>query len=210
MTPAPIVVWRHPKKRHAQSPLVLALHGRGADEYDLLDLADRLPARFAFASVRAPVALPEGGYTWFESRGVAQPIPRSLVESVARLRDWLEESGTSSYHGPVLLLGFSAGMMMAGAMLLAEPTRYAGAVLLSGAFAFETSIAAAPQRLAGVPIFYGSGALDAVIPHDLVTRTTTYLRERSGARVTLREYPIAHSISRDELADIATWLDDVV
>lgn len=204
------VIWRHPKKRHAQSPLVLLLHGRGADETDLIDIADRLPVRCAFASVRAPVALPEGGYTWFESRGVAQPISRSLCESVAAMRDWIEEVGTSNYHGPVILLGFSAGMMMAGALLLEEPTLYAGAVLLSGALAFDTTIAVAPGRFTAVPIFYGSGMLDDVIPHDLVARTATYLREKSGATLTAREYPIAHTISNPELADIAAWLEDVV
>lgn len=203
------VLWRHPKKRHAQSPLVLLLHGRGADERDLLDIADRMPPRFAFASVRAPVALPEGGYTWFQSRGVAQPIARSLRDSVTAMRDWLEEIGTSDYHGPVLLLGFSAGMMMAGGMLLDDPTSFAGAVLLSGAFAFDTTIAVAPERLAGLPVFYGCGLLDDVIPQDLAARTATYLRERSGARLTAREYPIGHGISNPELADIAAWLDDV-
>lgn len=205
----PNVVWRHPKNRHAQSPLVLLLHGRGADEYDLIGLADRLPQRFAFASVRAPVALPEGGYTWFESRGVAQPIPRSLVESVASMRDWIEEVGTSNYHGPLVLLGFSAGMMMAGALLLDEPTRYAGAVLLSGALAFDTTIAVAPDRLRDVPVFHGTGLLDTVIPHDLVTRTATYLRERSGARLTSAEYPIAHGISNREIAEIGAWLETI-
>ncbi len=203
------VVWRHPKKRHAKTTLVLLLHGRGADEYDLIDIADRMPPRFAFASLRAPVALPDGGFTWFESRGAGQPILPSLRASVTDLRDWIEEVGTSDYHGPVVLFGFSAGMMMAGALLLDEPARYAGAVLLSGAFAFDTASAVAPERLAGVPVFYGSGLFDDVIPHDLVTRTAAYLAERSGALLTLREYPIGHGISGPELADIAAWLGDV-
>lgn len=206
----PTVVWRHPKKRHAQAPLVLFLHGRGADEYDLLDLADGLPSRCAFASIRAPVPLPQGGYTWFESRGVAQPIGRSLHASVADLRAWIEEAGTSTYHGPLVLLGFSAGMMMAGAMILAEPTLYAGAVLLSGALAFDGTLAVAPRRLAGLPVFYGAGLLDEVIPGDLALRSAVYLREQSGATLTMREYPIGHTISRAEISDIATWLDDVV
>ncbi|GAC1301071.1 MAG: hypothetical protein NVSMB19_08750 [Vulcanimicrobiaceae bacterium] len=206
----PIAVWRHPKKRHAQTPLVLLLHGRGADEYDLIDVASRMPSRFAFASVRAPVALAEGGYTWFESRGVAQPIARSLRESVATMRHWIETIATSDYHGPLLLFGFSAGMMMAGALLLDEPTSYAGAVLLSGALAFETPVPAAPERLAGLPVFYGSGLLDEVIPPELAARTETYLRERSGARLTARAYRNGHGITNAELGDIAAWLDDVV
>ncbi|GAC1307348.1 MAG: hypothetical protein NVSMB21_11200 [Vulcanimicrobiaceae bacterium] len=123
------------------------------------------------------------------------------------MRDWIEACGTSTYHGPLVLLGFSAGMMMAGALLHDEPTRYAGAVLLSGAL--DDAALGSPGALASVPIFYGSGALDAVIPHDLATRTLAHLRG-SGAPVTVREYPIGHSISNAELADIGAWLDATV
>ena len=96
---------------------------------------------------------------------------------------------------------------MAGALLLDDPHRFAGAVLLSGALAFDAPIAVTPQRLAGLPVFYGYGSLDDVIPAELATRTLSYLRDKSGAILTLREYRHAHSISRGEIADIKTWLE---
>ena len=46
---------------------------------------------------------------------------------------------------------------MAGALLLDEPQRFAGAVLLSGALPFDCGIAADPGRLQGIPVFYGRG-----------------------------------------------------
>lgn len=197
----PVVVWRRPPKSGRATPLVVFLHGRGADEHDLIDLADRLPRSFTYASVRAPVALPEGGFTWFENTGPARPIPASVRQSVAHLRAWLDATTSA----PCYLFGFSAGMMMAAALVLDDPARYSGAVLLSGAIVFDTGIATTAQRLAGLPVFYGRGTLDTVIPPDLVRRTLAYLKDQSGATLTLREYPHEHTISNREMADIAAW-----
>ena len=204
----PIVVWRHPSKRGPLTPLVVLLHGRGADEHDLIDVADALPPAYAYASVRAPVALPIGGYTWYESRDAGRPSPGSLRAAIAYVRGWLDGPQTAAYNRErTYLLGFSAGMMMAGALLLDDPARFAGAVLLSGAFAFDGDVAVAPQRLAGKPVFYGYGEFDDVIPPERAARTATYLRERSGAALVERGYPHAHAISDRELRDIRDWLE---
>ena len=42
----PTVVWRRPAKSGPRTPLVIFLHGRGADEHDLIDLAAELPKPF--------------------------------------------------------------------------------------------------------------------------------------------------------------------
>ncbi len=203
-----IVAWRRPAKRGPQTPLVLLLHGRGADEHDLIDVADVLPPAFAYASVRAPVALPGGGYNWFEDRGVARPVTRSLRGAIDGLRAWLDAPETAAYNRErTYVLGFSAGMMMGGALLLDDPDRFAGAVLLSGAIAFDADVDVAPQRLAGKPIFYGYGTFDDVIPADRVDRSVRYLREQSGAVLTERSYPHGHGISDRELADIREFLE---
>lgn len=204
----PTVVWRRPAKRGASTPLVILLHGRGADENDLIDLAAELPRGFAYASVRGPLELPEGGYRWFEDRGVARPIAKSLAAAVAHVRAWTDGPATAEYdRARTYLLGFSAGMMTAGALLLDEPARFAGAVLLSGALALDTG-AATPGRLSGVPVFLAHGTADTMIPSDLVQSTQRYLRERSGADLTARTYPCGHSIVRREIGDIAAWFDE--
>jgi phospholipase/carboxylesterase len=201
----PIVVWRRPAKRGPATPLVVLLHGRGADEHDLIDLAGELPRSYAYASLRGPLALPEGGYRWFEDRGVARPIGKSLRAAVAGVRAWVDGPQTAEYDRTrTYLLGFSAGMMLAGALILDEPSRFAGAVLLSGAIALDTGDAT-PQRLAGLPVFFAHGTADTMIPADLVRSTQRYLSEQSGAELTERSYPHEHSISRREIQDIAAW-----
>ena len=183
-----VVVWRRPPKSGTRTPLVIFLHGRGADENDLIDISERLPRAFAYASVRAPVPLEWGGYTWFENRTPPRPPATASVRaSVAAFRRWLDDPA------------------MAGALVIDDPKRFAGAVLLSGALALDGIAEAVPGRLSGMPVFYGRGTEDTVIPAPLVAQTESYLRERSGADLTLREYPIEHAISNRELDDIADW-----
>jgi phospholipase/carboxylesterase len=203
---APVVVWRLPARRGPATPLVIFLHGRGADENDLIDLAAMLPRTFAYASLRGPLAMPDGGFCWFESRAVARPGGKNLKNAVAGVRAWVDGPDFAGYaHSRTYLFGFSQGMMIAGALLLDDPARFAGGVLLSGAVALDVS-PATPGRLANIPIFLAHGLADAVIPADLVLQTKRYLRERSGAMLTERTYPRDHSIARREIDDIAAWL----
>jgi phospholipase/carboxylesterase len=199
-----IAVWRRASNAGAYTPLVLVLHGRGADEYDLAPVVERLPRTSTYASLRGLVAVKDGGYTWFENRAVAQPIGKSVRASVAAVRAWLDDAVPAP--APVYLLGFSAGMMMAGALALSDPARFAGAVLLSGALPLAAGIPADAGRLKGFPVFYGLGSRDDVIPAALTVETQAYLREYSGADLTVREYPHAHAITLPEIHDIAAWL----
>jgi phospholipase/carboxylesterase len=200
------VVWHRPTRSGATTPLIVLLHGRGADEHDLADLAPKLAPAAAFASLRAPVALEGGGYTWFRDRGVARPVAASMRESIDYVRGWLAGPTAAAFaRDRTYLLGFSAGMMMAGALLLDDPTRFAGAVLLSGAIALDADENATPDRLAGIPIFAAHGTLDDVIPAHLVEQTMRYLTDRSGATLDRRTYPRGHAIAQSECNDIAKW-----
>jgi len=201
-----IAVWRRPAKSGAYTPLVVLLHGRGADEGDLVPIVDRLPRGFAYASIRGPVDVEGGGFTWFENRGAARPTAAGVRASVSAVRMWLDDAAPRA--AACYLLGFSAGMMMAGALLLDDPQRFAGAILLSGALTFDSGIPAEPGRLRGLPVFYGRGTLDDVIPAALVKQSEQYLRERSGADLTVHEYAHGHSISMHEIRDVAAWLSD--
>ena len=62
--PAPVVLWSKPEEARAGKPLLVMLHGYGANEQDLFGLADMLPEEFAVASVRAPLVSGQG-FSWF-------------------------------------------------------------------------------------------------------------------------------------------------
>jgi phospholipase/carboxylesterase len=123
------------------------------------------------------------------------------------LQRWLDTlSAGRADPQRIYLMGFSAGMAMASALLFDQPARYSGAILLSGALPFDTDLSITKGRLTDVDVFYAHGSFDTVIPADLVDRTASYLTERSGARLDARTYPIAHEISTAELTDITRWL----
>lgn len=212
ITQTPVVRWRKAQRAdEKRPPLLVLLHGRGADEHDLFALTPAIDSRFAVASVRAPLPTDEGGYTWSESRTSGRYIGTSLRASLTWFAGWLD-SLTNGRPEPqdVYLLGFSAGMAMASALLLDRPARYAGAILLSGALPFDTDLSITKGRLAGIPVFHGHGSFDRMIPPDLVARSAKYLSESSGARLETRAYPIAHEIGDAEVRDINAWLTQAV
>lgn len=204
----PVVRWR--KAQAAQGrrpPLLVLLHGRGADESDLFTLAPTIDSSFAVAAVRAPLPTDEGGYTWSESRSPGRYSGESLRASLTWFKTWLDSLSTQRLEPQeIYLLGFSAGMAMASALILDDPARYSAAVLLSGTLPFDTDLSITKNRLGNIPIFHGHGSFDRMIPADLVSRSTKYLSEASGAVVQSRRYPIAHEISAAEMDDINAWL----
>jgi phospholipase/carboxylesterase len=199
--PEPVVAWSSPDDR--AKPLVVLLHGRGADEADILRLADQLPAGPSYAAVRAPIG-EGGGYAWFENRGIGRPVAESLTETTAWFRGWLND--VAPQGRPVVLVGFSGGAAFAGGLVLSEPQRFAGAAILYGTLPFDAGVPVTPARLAGVPVFVAQGETDTVIPRELLDRTWRYLLGDSGAPTYARRDPGGHGITADTAAELGGWI----
>jgi phospholipase/carboxylesterase len=192
-------------------PLVVLLHGIGADEHDLLPLASRLDPRLAVASLRAPHDYVVG-YAWFpiafHPDGTVVPDVLAARAALADLTRWLGEapSRLGTDPGRTFLLGFSQGAMMSLGALLTVPERLAGVVALSGRFAPALLEATAPpDAVARVPLLVAHGRLDDVLP----VEHGRAIRQAFGERVadfTYREFPIGHEISPEEMALVADWI----
>ena len=187
--------------------LVIALHGRGASEESMAGLAPYLPEEFDLVALRAPIA-EGGGYAWFANRGIGRPIAESIAESVRAIEEWIDAH--ASRYRRIVLVGFSGGTAMAGGLILADRSRYAGAVLLSGTLPWDDGFATDPGVLAGFPVFWGADPADEVIPVELMARSASWLAAESGANLTARQYPgTGHGISLDELRDVEEFLQRV-
>ncbi|AEG43000.1 alpha/beta hydrolase [Isoptericola variabilis] len=198
---APTVAWHAPDD--PARPLVVLLHGRGADETSILGLADHLPAGPSYAAVRAPIA--EGaGYAWFANRGIGRPVAESLARTMAWFRAWLD--GVAPAGRPVVLVGFSGGAAFAGGLLLSTPERFAGAAILYGTLPFDAGVPVTPARLAGVPVFVAQGDADTVIPRELLDRTWDYLLGDAGAPPYARRDPGGHGLTAGTLAELGGWV----
>ncbi|QIX28337.1 phospholipase [Nocardioides sp. JQ2195] len=185
------------------APLVVLLHGRGADESSILALSEQLPEGPAYAAVRAPIA-EGGGYAWFENRGIGRPVEESLSEVIAWFRTWLDE--VAPQGRTVIPVGFSGGAAFAGGLVLSDPKRFSGVAILNGTLPFDAGVPVDVARLAGLPVFVVQGEQDHVIPAELMGRTWDYLTGDSGASTLARRDPDGHTISHETANDLADWI----
>src|SRR5687767_7914083 len=79
-----------PDDHNTRHPTLLALHGRGSDEGDLLGVAPYLDDRLQWLSARAPLPL-EGGFEWYRPPMSGAPKAEFFEESLAALERFLTE-----------------------------------------------------------------------------------------------------------------------
>ena len=205
---------------------VIWLHGLGADGHDFepivpeLGLPDTLPLRFVFphAPIR-PVTI-NGGMemrAWYDILSLdaeGRSEESSVRESAAYLLQLIEGEIERGFEPErIVLAGFSQGgavVMHAG---LRYPTPVAGLMLLStyipvpGAFAAEVADSATSQPRS-VPIFMAHGSFDPMLPLAL-GRDSADIVESAGFTIDWREYPMAHGVCPQEIADIRAFLLEV-
>jgi phospholipase/carboxylesterase len=193
-------------------PAVFVLHGRGADEEDLLSVAGELPAELHVVSLRAPDRL-MGGYTWYELDLSAGGLHRSQPDPAdfRRSLDLISESIDAAVEryglddDRVGLLGFSQGAITGLSLLIENPGRFAWVVALHGYLAESHADRDAPG-VEGKPVFVGAGAADEVIPARRGEAAATRLREL-GADVSFEVYDAPHGIGPEELRDVVAFVE---
>jgi phospholipase/carboxylesterase len=196
------VMWSAPERERAGRPLLVLLHGYASHEGDLFQLSPRLPLGPVIASVRAPLA-ENNGWAWFSflSRGISDPSIDEVDEATSALIAWLDGLDFTS----VSLLGFSQGAVVALQALRRQPERFRSVVALSGFVAAGDSAGDELLAEGRPPVFWGRGTLDRVIPSAAIERTESWLPPHSTATIRIYEN-LAHSLSTDELTDIAEFL----
>ncbi|MFB6138066.1 MAG: alpha/beta hydrolase [Halobacteriaceae archaeon] len=194
------------------APAAIVLHGRGADETDLLRPAAELPDDLHVVSLRAPTPLGPG-YTWYEldlSAGgleKSQPDPEDFAES-RRLIDESVDAAVERYDlDPARLgiFGFSQGGIVGMASVLERPERYRWVAALHS-YLPESHHDVSEFAASGRAAFVGAGEADEVIPASR-SRLAAETLESAGLDVTFRTYPTGHGIGRDELADVVEWVE---
>jgi phospholipase/carboxylesterase len=203
MVDAALVQWTRPAAERVGTPLVVALHGVGSHEHDLLGLAPSLPPAWTLAALRAPD--PWGrGFSWYPLSMPGSPDPAAVDASAAAVLAWVDSVAADPPR--IGLLGFSQGGSMALQLLRARPEAFAFAVSLSG-FVAPGLDDARDERVAAVRprVFLGHGDADTVIPAEATARTSAWAAAHTA--VTDRTYPgLPHAVSAAELADVAAFI----
>ncbi|MCR2813789.1 alpha/beta hydrolase-fold protein [Microbacterium sp. zg.Y1090] len=198
------VRWSAPPAERAGRPLLVMLHGYGADEHDLFAFAPHLPADFVVAAVRAPLLppFPTPGYSWYPIEGLQSRRPEDVTAAAERLVQWLDAETDAASVG---LLGFSQGASVALQAMRLQPDLVSFAVNLSGYVAPGALPGDAHLAELRPPVFWGRGTHDDVIPLAQIEHTVQWLPEHVD--LSGRVYTgLAHSVSQEELDDVVTFL----
>jgi phospholipase/carboxylesterase len=190
------------------------MHGRGADEFDLLPLLDALdPGRRLVGIVpRAPLALPPGGFHWYVSRRVGYPDRETFLAAYATLERFTAAlpATLGVPWSQTVIGGFSMGAVMSYALALGSGRGTpAGVLAFSG---FIPSVEGFELHWSwgrGLPVAIGHGTRDPVIPVEF-GREARQTWEKAGARVVYRESPMVHAIDPLFVRELQGWLSEVV
>ena len=180
------------------SSAIIAIHGRGADAADIINLAGEVAPTGVV--ILAPNAV---GQTWYPYRFI-EPIERnepyltSALSLIDRLFARLEESDIPADR--VALLGFSQGACLALEYAARNARRYGAVIGYSGGLIGPLGMSFDyPGSLDGTPVFLGCSDVDAHIPVSRVEETADVMG-RLGAAVDLRIYSgMGHTVNQDEI-----------
>jgi phospholipase/carboxylesterase len=189
--------------------LLVLNHGRGADEHDLLGLADALdPERRVHAvTPRAPLTI-GGGYHWYVVPRVGYPDPDTFhraYEALAAFHDQLWDR-TGIAPEATVLGGFSMGSVMSYALgLAAERPVPAGILAFSGFIptveGWQPDLTSRPN----LPVLIAHGRRDPIMDVAFARRARALL-EAGGLPVNYHESDAAHHIDPAHIAAAIQWL----
>jgi len=196
------------KETQVRYPTVLALHGRGSNEEDLMGLAPHLPRGLLWISPRAPMLLGPGSFEWYRVRMIGMPDPEQVFSAVKTIDRFITEILAAYPIDPqrLFLLGFSQGSMLSMSYTLTHPTRVAGVIAQSGYIPTNVDLEIDEARVKGKPFLLTHGEQDTMIPVEW-GRASRGRLQGLGVDVTYHEFQMGHSVSMESLAAINQWLE---
>jgi len=201
-----------PTRKGGRFPAVVAIHGRGADENDLVPLVLSLErSDLVLVSPRAPFPFPSGGFTWYDIIQEAVPDPESFGVSLTSFHRFIDEIKADYPIDPnrIILLGFSQGSVMAYALALSNPTLFRAVAALSGYIPLRSQLTFDLEKLKDRPFFISHGTYDEVIATRFGREAAQFLKD-AGAQVTYREYLMGHQISQETMRDLEGWFKPIL
>jgi phospholipase/carboxylesterase len=191
--------------------LLVLHHGRGADEHDLLGLADVLdPGRRLHAvTPRAPLTLPGWpGHHWYVVPRVGYPDPDTFHAAYAQLAGFHDELWERTGLTPeqTVLGGFSMGSVMSYALGLgADRPAPAGILAFSGFVPIVDGWQPDLATRKTTRVFIAHGRRDPVMEVGFAQRARD-LVEAGGLEVEYHESDAAHHIDPAHVGPATAWL----
>ena len=192
--------------------LLVLHHGRGADENDLLPLADVFDPerRLHVVTPRAPLTvagLP--GYHWYVVPRVGYPDPDTFHTTYRQLAAFHDELWARTGLGPAetVLGGFSMGSAMSYALGLGgDRPVSAGILAFSGFVPVVDGWGPDLAGRRGLRVFIAHGRHDPIMEVTFARRARELL-ESGGLDVEYHESDVAHTIDPAVVPAATAWLE---
>lgn len=198
--------------RIEESPCLLLLHGVGANELGLVDIAARVDPRFTVILVRSPVELGPMQFGFFQV-SFTQSGPKINAEQAEESRQLLVHfiEGLQSQYGidaqKIWIAGFSQGGILSASVALTRPDLVKGFGILSGRILPEISPKIArPHELISLHAFISHGLSDAVLTVEFARSAQKLLLDK-GIQLTYQEYIAGHELNALMQGDFYEWLE---
>lgn len=211
LRPVSTPVFRERPAAGEASGLLVLHHGRGADEHDLLPLADALDPqrRLHVVTPRAPLTVTGWpGNHWYLVPRVGYPDPQTFQASYTLLGGFHDELWQRTGIAPerTVLGGFSMGSVMSYALALG-PDRPAPAGILAFSGFIPTVEGWAPQLgdRKALRAFVAHGSADPVISVEFA-RSAREMLLGGGLEVDYREFGGGHEIDPLHVPAARDWL----
>lgn len=189
-------------------PTILALHGRGSSEADLIGLAPHLPDGLLWISPRAPLLLGPGSFEWYRVRVIGKPDPEQVLAALETIDHFIDEILTTYPIDPqkLFLLGFSQGSILSMGYTLTHPSRVAGIIAQSGYIPANVELEIDEAGVKGKPFILTHGEQDTMLPVEW-DRLSRDRLQRLGVDLEYHEFQMGHSVSMESLEVIYKWLE---
>ena len=198
----------------ARYPLVVMLHGFGANMQDLAGLAPSINRKgYVYVCPNAPIPfeLAPGmvGYGWHPPRGQSTDEHFDQAEKFldAFFAEALAEFGGDD--GRAMLLGFSQGGGMTYRMGLERADKFAALIALSASLPDPEVLRPRLPDHRRQPVFVAHGLHDQMVSMDSARRTREFLDEE-GYTLSYNEYNMGHEIPVEVLRDMVPWMEAIV
>ncbi len=185
---------------------IVALHGTGGDEHDLIPLAQQIGHGSAIISPRGRVK--EGQWNRFFARFSTGAFDeKDLIFQSQTLADFVLDTARR-HNRPIdhlVALGYSNGANIAAATLLLRPEVFSRLILLRPMMPLRHPD---PVDLTGKEVLIIRGTADSVIP----TRSTDQLIEilrANGAQVDVKKLETGHELTPLDLQMASQWLGTI-
>jgi len=189
-------------------PTILALHGRGSNEQDLIGLAPYLPQELFWISPRGTFSLGPDSYEWFQITQIGMPDPIRLQDALQTIDTFIDEI-IKNYpvdKNKLYLLGFSQGSLVAMSYTLTKPASVTAVIAQSGYIPHEAGLQFDEVGIKNKPFILTHGIQDHLLPIDWARRSRDTL-QKLEVNLEYHEFNMGHQVNEESLAVINSWLE---